>query len=499
LTRPWILRLLLFVSVLGAATGIAAERPNVVLVVSDDHGWGDVGWNAARDAASPGPRTPVLDQLAAEGVRLDRFYANPICSVTRAALMTGYATLRTGVNNRRGLELQYRLMPQAFRDAGYQTWMCGKWHLGGSPDNQLNGPEYLPHARGFDYFYGHLHGAIDYYTHQRKDLGQLDWQRNGQPVVEDGFTTDLLVRDAERLVRKRDRDRPFFLYLAFNAIHGPLQPPPGETDVSRRDRRALLLSNLAALDAALGRLLKTLQDEGIERNTLVVFHGDNGGQLNQGASNGTLRDEKGSTFEGGVRVPAAVRWPGVLPANCVSTQFVSVMDLFPTLCAAAGIETGVRGSLDGVNLWEALKGGREVEQPPMVLGNRDVACVAPPWKLVLPGRGETPLLFDIVADPNERQDVAAAHPEVVERLQRAVQSTGRMGGGGRGGAGGGDAGRRGRGGRRGGGRGGSLRSGDDRGSEGREDAGQDASPTKEDRDRFDERGPAPGKGVRGGN
>jgi arylsulfatase A-like enzyme len=159
----WMLLLLVLGSV--AARGIGAERPHVMLVVSDDHGWGDVGWN------SPEVRTPVLDRMAADGVRLDRFYANPICSVTRAALMTGMATLRTGVNNRRGLELQHRLLPQAFRDAGYQTWMCGKWHLGGSPDNQFSGPEYLPQSRGFDYFYGHLHGAIDYYTHQNSLTG----------------------------------------------------------------------------------------------------------------------------------------------------------------------------------------------------------------------------------------------------------------------------------------------------------------------------------------
>ena len=124
--------------------------------------------------------------------------------------MTGLATLRTGVNNSSGLDLQYRILPQAFHDAGYQTWMFGKWHLGGAEDSQRSGPEYLPHARGFDYFYGHLHGAIDYYSHQRKDLGKLDWQRNGQPVREEGFSTDLLANDAIRMVRQRDRTKPFF-------------------------------------------------------------------------------------------------------------------------------------------------------------------------------------------------------------------------------------------------------------------------------------------------
>lgn len=402
----------------------AAERPNVVVIVSDDHGFGDVGWN------NPEVGTPQLDRLARDGVRLDRFYANPICSVTRAALMTGLATLRTGVNNSSGLDLQYRLLPQAFHDAGYQTWMFGKWHLGGPDDYQRSGPKYLPHSRGFDYFYGHLHGAIDYYRHERKDLGQLDWQRNGTPVREEGFSTDLLVDDAIRRVRQRDASRPFLLYLAFNAVHGPLQPPPSALEVSKRDRRQLLLANLAHLDAALGRLLQTLDDERLRESTLVLFFGDNGGQLSMGASNGTLRGEKGNVFEGGIRVPAAIRWSGQLSAGATSSQFLSAMDLFPTLCGAAGISTGVATPLDGVDLWPALMAGEEAPRAPFVMGNKDVACFSPPWKLVIPGRGETPLLFDIVADPTEQRDVADANPARVAELVQVVANIGEVKGGG---------------------------------------------------------------------
>lgn len=414
------------VTVLVAGQALAAERPNIVLIVSDDHGFGDVGWN------SPRVQTPQLDRLARDGVRLDRFYANPICSVTRAALMTGLATIRTGVNNSSGLDLKYRILPQIFHDAGYQTWMFGKWHLGGPEDSERTGPEYFPQARGFDYFYGHLHGAIDYYSHERKDLGQLDWQRNGKPVVEEGFSTDLLTDDAIRMVKQRDQSRPFFLYLPFNAVHGPLQPPPSATGVSKRDRRAILLANIAHMDAAIGRLLTAIDSEQLRENTLVLFFGDNGGQLSQGASNGELRGEKGGTFEGGIRVPAAIRWPGRLPEGAVSQQFLSVMDVLPTLCAAAGIPTGIETPLDGTDLWPALVQNDVVEHPPFVMGNKDVACIATPWKLVIPGRDETPLLFDLLSDPNETRDVAAEHPDVAARLRNVVADIGPVRGDGQG-------------------------------------------------------------------
>ena len=403
----------------------AAPRPNVVIIVTDDHGYGDIGWN------NPAVKTPHLDRLAADGARLERMVVNPICSVTRAALLTGLATARTGVNNSSGLDLKYRILPQAFHDAGYQTWMCGKWHLGGPEDSQRSGPQYLPQARGFDSFYGLLGGAIDYTTHERKETGQLDWQRNGQPIREEGFSTDLLADEASRLVRGRQKQQPFLLYLAFNAVHGPLAPPPSAPTLSKRDRRPLLLANLTHLDAALGRVLATLDAEGLRNDTLVFFCGDNGGQLNQGASNGTLRGEKGGTFEGGIRVPAAIRWPGQIKAGQVSRQLMAAMDLLPTLCAAAGVATGIGEPLDGVNLWPALTTGRVGKHPPFVMGNKDVACFSEPWKLVVPPGGEAPLLFDIQADPAESRDLAAAHPEIVATLEREIAAV--RGPGGKGG------------------------------------------------------------------
>lgn len=397
-------------------TSIGADRPNVVIIVSDDHGFGDIGWN------NPEVETPVLNRLAADGIRLDRFYANPICSVTRAALMTGIATIKTGVNNRQGLDLKYRILPQVFHDAGYQTWMFGKWHLGGSEDNTFNTPEYMPQNRGFDYFYGHLHGAIDYYTHERKDLGKLDWQRNGKPVVEKGFSTDLLVDDARRMVMSRDKNRPFLLYLPFNAIHGPLQTPPSVKDgtAKRQERRKTMLANITHLDLAIGRLIHTIEQEGISRNTIVLFFGDNGGQLSNGAYNGELRGEKGGTFEGGIREPALIYWPGVIAPGQISQQFINVMDVLPTLTAAAGIDNGLKQSIDGVDLWPALKSGKIEEHPPYVMGSRDTALFSGKWKMVNPGQGQSPLLFDILNDPNEKNDIAAKNPEVVAQRSKEL-------------------------------------------------------------------------------
>ena len=204
--------------------------------------------------------------------------------------MTGMATIRTGVDNH-GLDLEYRLLPQVFRDAGYQTWMFGKWHLGGPSDSDRRGPEYYPQARGFDYFYGHLHGAIDYYTHRRKDTGELDWQRNGQPVVAEGFSTDVLVDDAIRNLKARDVLRPFLLYLPFNAVHGPLQAPPSHQACPNAiDANYLRPTSPIWTPPSVGSWTPSTMKACAD--TLILFFSDNGGQRSQGASNGDLRGQR---------------------------------------------------------------------------------------------------------------------------------------------------------------------------------------------------------------
>lgn len=410
---------ILILSISAHVTAAESTKPNVIVIVSDDHGFGDIGWNNNE------ARTPNLDRMAKEGLRLDRFYANPICSVTRGAMMTGLASLRTGVNNKSGLDIKYRLLPQIFGDAGYQTWMCGKWHLGGAPDSERNGPQYLPHSRGFDYFYGHLHGAIDYYKHYRKDLNQLDWQRNGKPVEEEGFTTDLLVKDAIGKIKTRDNNRPFLLYLAFNAVHGPLQAPPSinQSD-AKRDRRAILVANVNYMDSAIGMLMHELEAEKLSSNTIVLFFGDNGGQLANGASNQPLRGEKGGTFEGGIRVPALIRWPGKIPSNKISQQFFCAMDILPTLCDATQVPLKLDYNLDGQSIWRALETATEQDRKAFVMGNKDVACFQPPWKLVKPAGNEAAMLFNVVDDPSESNDLASANSQIVNRMLKEIREIG---------------------------------------------------------------------------
>ena len=400
-----------------ASPWVVAERPNIVIVVADDEGWGDIGWN------NPEVQTPNLNRLAEEGVRLDRFYANPICSVTRAALMTGMHTLRTGVENFSGLELKYQTLPKALQDAGYQTWMCGKWHLGGDRENRLSGPEYLPTARGFDHHYGLLGGAVDYNTHMKPRTQELDWWRNGKLAEEKGYSTDLLANEAIGMIQKRDTNRPFFLYLAFNAIHGPISPPPGQGEERQGRGRPTLLKAMTGLDAATGRVLEELDKEGIRKNTLVIFFSDNGGDVTKGSTNLSLREGKGTVFEGGLRVPAAMNWPGVLSSGRKSDQFMCVADLFPTILDVAGVKMNSQPNFDGRDLWPTLKSGQTMARPVYFMGNKEVAVFRPPWKLITSSRGQevSSMLFDVVADPSEKTDVAGQHPEIVQELVTALQ------------------------------------------------------------------------------
>jgi arylsulfatase A-like enzyme len=410
---------ILFLSVVLLAGWVfgATERPNVVILVADDEGWGDIGWN------NPEVKTPNLDKLAAEGVKLEHFYANPICSVTRAALMTGMHTLRTGVENFNGLDLKYQTLPQALHDAGYQTWMCGKWHLGGAKENSHPEPEYLPTNRGFDHYYGLLGGAVDYNTHMKPKTQELDWWRNGQAVTEEGYSTDLLANEAIGLIQKRDKERPFLLYLAFNAIHGPISVPPGDATGGKTRGRPALLAAMGGLDAAVGRVMAELEKEGLKKNTLVIFFSDNGGDITKGSTNLNLREGKGTVFEGGIRVPAAMNWPGVLAPGQRSEQFLCVADLFPTILDVTGVKMASPPSFDGKDIWPALKEGRTTEHPIFFMGNKEIAVFRPPWKLITSrqGQGASPMLFDVVSDPSEKNDLSSQHPEIVQELTQAFQ------------------------------------------------------------------------------
>jgi arylsulfatase A-like enzyme len=365
--------------------------PNIVIIVTDDQGWADIGYHTA-----PGQvhiDTPTMDSFgttASGSIRLERFYATTVCSVTRSTLLTGRNAIRTSVNNTRGLDLSEHIMPQTFKTAGYQTYMCGKWHIGGSDKNlsytTVNGQnvriiqeglQYAPYNRGWDSHYGEYSGAIDCFTHWSAETlnpDHPDWWLNGVQIDgasehtdsqgHGGYSTDLLADKAVSHIVNRDPSKPVLLYLAFNAIHGPVQAPadylakygtPSDpthyiADVSRRT----IAASVDCMDAAMGRVLAALNTAGIANNTLVVWFSDNGGDETKGSLNDPLRGTKGDSWDGGMHMPAGVRWPGVLPTGVVSNQYMWVGDVFPTVCAAAGVTPQNTKPFDGLNLWPAL-------------------------------------------------------------------------------------------------------------------------------------------------
>ena len=434
-----------------------AERPNVIIFLADDLGWSDVGFHG-EDVIE----TPSLDRLAREGVALDRFYATPICSPTRAALMTGRDPITLGVAyavimpwHTIGIHPGERFMPESFRDAGYQTAMVGKWHLGHA---QMT---YHPNQRGFEHFYGHLHTEVGYFP-PFANQGGRDFQRNGETIDDQGYETFLLADEARRWIKARDKEKPFFLYMPFIAPHTPLDAPDDlkekyadmdddrkparskNTDQSRQLNRLLLQPSarpmyaavVDGMDQAIGRVLDTLDEEGIARNTLVLFFSDNGGAAYAmgGADNVPLRGGKGDTFEGGIRVVSIMRWPAELQANTRFESIMSVMDVFPTLAGAAGIETNEHYALQGRNLWPAIRKNERVERKDYlyftsetpIRGHFSFTAFDDEWKLVqeiqqgLLSADVTNYLFRIADDPYEQNNLAAAHPGVVAEMAEAI-------------------------------------------------------------------------------
>ena len=396
----------------------AQNRPNLVILVSDDMGWGDVGYHGADI------KTPNIDQLVNEGVELDRYYSFPFCSPTRVALMTGRSPNRMGIGGpinvgRPKPPMDEHFLSQSLHDAGYQTWILGKWHLGGDSEEEA---QYRPNHRGFDYAYGHMGGGIDYHKHTHWRGEHHDWYRNGKEIWEEGYATDLESSEAIQRLKQRDKDRPFFLYVPFSAGHLPLQA--SEELVEKYDhiedtKRRAYSAMVDAMDQAIGRILKELDDEGLRDDTLVVFFSDNGGETrNGGADNGSYRGAKGSVYEGGTRVPAVLRWPGVLPEGKKSSQVVSAMDWFPTLAAGLSVSPGNEKPFDGRNVWGQLHGDKKNAAPEgmvIALSQTQGSVWDGPWKLVVASEEET-MLFQLEDDPNEERDISASHPEVVKRL-----------------------------------------------------------------------------------
>ncbi len=400
----------------GAGVSAASSTPNIIFVLSDDQGFADVGYHGSVID------TPRIDSIAAAGVTLERYYTYPICGPTRVALMTGRNPIRLGLTSNiadgeDGVPLDEHMLPETFRAAGYQTWMMGKWHLGGS-----TGAQYMPQNRGFDYFYGFLGASIDESTHETPSTGALDWQRNGTSVVESGLATDLLTDEAIGLIEGRDKTRPFLLYVAFHAVHVPYDAPQALIDKytnlgltgNARDYAAMAEN----MDTNIGRLLDTLDAQGIANQTIVVFASDNGGDVSEGASNDPLRGGKNTPWEGGVRVPAALRWPGVLSAGAVSTQAVTVMDWLPTLAEAAGITPRNSKPLDGRDRWAAIRDGADGRPYGLVVRRANKRLVLDgDWKIVRETNVDPWQLYDVYDDPSESNDLAGTNPGIVSALE----------------------------------------------------------------------------------
>jgi arylsulfatase A-like enzyme len=405
----------------------AGPKPNIVLILIDDLGWKDVGFNGGEIP------TPRIDSIAAEGTRFTQFSCYPLCTPSRAGLLTGRSPMRQGLMysvirpwSSYGVPTEERLLSQVFRDNGYQTAVIGKWHLG-------HGHRALtPNRRGFDHFYGHMNAEIDYFEHTK--LGGLDWQRNGKGVREPGYATELLGNEAVRWIEGRDASRPFFLYLPFNAIHSPMQAPERALERVARitdPKRRMMAAMLHVLDEQVGRVLDTLDRQGLARDTLVMVLGDNGGAVGLGSRNEPYRAGKLTPYEGGLRVPAALRWPGVIRAGGTYSSWMTVLDVFPTLAAAAGVPAGPVKPLDGIDLWPAIRGGRPPEHPEFFVACKrnetldfQYALRSGPWKIVqtVNTQSETRTeLFHLDQDPAETTNRAASDPAIAARLAEGIE------------------------------------------------------------------------------
>jgi arylsulfatase B len=413
----------------------ASPKPNIVHIVADDLGWKDVGFNGCTDI-----KTPNIDKLAAEGAKFTQFYVQPMCTPTRAALMTGRYPFRYGLQtavipsvSAYGLDTTEWLMPQCLKEAGYKTAIIGKWHLGHADK------KWWPRQRGFDYQYGAMIGELDYFTHD--EHGVLDWYRDNQPVKEGGYTTTLIGKDAAKLIEEHDTTTPLYLYLTFNAPHTPYQAPKEYTDryLSIEDpTRRTYAGMVACLDDEIGRILTALEKKKMRDNTLILFHSDNGGTRNAmftgvmadvskikiPCDNGPYREGKGMLYEGGTRVCALANWPGHIKAQTVD-GLIHAVDLYPTLAALAGASIAKCKPLDGLNVWETIATGKPSPRSEIVYNIEPFrgALRQGDWKLVwrtlLPANVE---LYNLTQDPSEKNNLAADNSDKIAVLQQRLDA-----------------------------------------------------------------------------
>lgn len=411
----------------------ADTPPNIIILLADDLGYGDVGFHGGRDVP-----TPHLDALAKSGTRCSNAYVSaPVCSPTRAGLITGRHQQRFGHEFNpaflkyggagQGLPTDEKTLPDRLKEAGYATAHIGKWHLGEEE-------KFHPLNRGFGYTFGFMLSAHSYFDSDDPDFGPI--HRDRKKVELDGYITEVLGREACGFIDK-NKEKPFFIYLAFNAVHTPLQAPEAikkkVAHITDPDRRTYL-AMLIALDDAIGAVMDKLRSTKLEEKTLIFFLSDNGGAVSKfsvnASNNGPLRGSKGDTWEGGIRVPFVASWKGQVPADKVYDRPVISLDIAATALTAAGVTIKPEWKLDGVNLLPYLD-GKQTGDPHSVLAwrfGRQMALRQGDWKLVRPDRaikGEyadiatDPMLFNLADDIGEKNDLAAKQPDRVRDLQTA--------------------------------------------------------------------------------
>jgi arylsulfatase A-like enzyme len=422
------------------STSSGQGKPNIVVILADDLGNADLGYRGSKI------RTPNIDTLANGGVRLESYYGLPLCTPARAALMTGRYPMRQGLqtlvifpSHKYGLPTDERTLPQALKEAGYSTYMVGKWHLGHADK------KFWPNQRGFDHFYGNVVGEVDYFTHERG--GVIDWQRNGTFLKEDGYYIDLIGDEAVKLIDGHDRAKPMFLYFASLAPHAPYMAPKADidayNDVFPDELHRTYAGMITNLDRQVGRIVAALEKNGMRENTSIIFTTDNGGATSAlfatgarspeeraesgsvalgtkpPASNAPFAAGKGTLKEGGVRLPAIINWPAKLKPAVVNEPLHHV-DIMPTLLALAGGKGDPSKPFDGKDAWGTIAEGKSSPHDDILINVEAFrgAIRKGNWKLVkialMPGKTE---LFDLEQDPSETTNVADKNPGVVKDLE----------------------------------------------------------------------------------
>lgn len=419
-------------------------KPNVLLIISDDQVWPDLGCLGLKPI-----QTPNLDRIAAEGVRASNFYVTwSACTPSRGSLLTGRYPQRNGLYDMVRNDLvnyghrftpdEYAVSPEMtlgldpkeltladhLRKSGYVNGVVGKWDMG-------QAKRYLPLQRGFDFFYGHGNNGIDYYTHERYGIPSL-FRGNERTEEDKGtYVTEVFEREAVAFVKEHAGKKPFFLYLPFNAPHSAstlaednggekpgVQAPEEEIAKYRgfvkEEKLARYFAAVTRMDAAIGRVLEAIEAAGETDETIVIFLSDNGGSGNGG--NAPLRGSKSTMWEGGLRVPFLMKWPGQIPAGTVTDEFLTSLEILPTLLAATGTPAPEGLKLDGFDLLPVLRGEMSSPRSEMFWKRRsDVAARVGPYKWVQSAKGEG--LFNLSTDPGEEHDLSTEKPEVLERVK----------------------------------------------------------------------------------